>query len=276
MKYADLHLHTLFSDGTSTPEEIVSESKKRGLSAISIADHDTVNAIAPAQEAARSLGLEVLPGIELSAEYEGSEVHILGYLIDCKNEALTEKLDFLKNNRVERVHKILDKLCGLGITLSPEAVFNISGCGTVGRLHIARALVKEGAVNSIWEAFTKYIGENCPAYVCNFRLSPKEVTELIKAAGGIPVLAHPYILNRDDLIVRFISDGIMGLEVYYPEHTPAMIKSYLSLAKKYDLFVTGGSDYHGDAKPGVRIGSTKIAYELVEKLKKSGSQLENE
>lgn len=269
MKYADLHLHTVFSDGTSTPEEIILESKRRGLSAISIVDHDTVDGIEASLEIGREADIEVLPGIELTAEYEGTEVHVLGYLIDYKNMALAERTDVLRNNRIERIYKIVSKLNGLGINLDAEAVFDIAKQGTVGRLHVARAMVKKGFVSSVWEAFNKYIGEKCPAYVCNFKLSPREVSDLIKSFGGIPVLAHPYILNKDDLIIKFINDGIMGLEIYYPEHKPAMVKVYLGLAKKYNLLVTGGSDYHGDVKPEVKIGSAKIVYELVEKLKEA-------
>jgi len=269
VKFADLHLHTVFSDGTYTPQELISQSVKNGLSAVAVVDHDTVLGIEPTIKIAKTGNIEVLAGIELSAEYDGLEVHILGYLIDYKREKLIDKLEFLKKNRIERIYKIVERLKNMGIVLEAESVFDIARGGTVGRLHVARAMVKVGLIGSIAEAFRKYIGDKCPAYVCDFRFSPIEAIRLIKEVGGIPVLAHPYILNRDDLILEFVDCGLMGLEVYYPEHTQAMINFYLGLAKKYNLLVTGGSDCHGNAKPQVKLGSVKIPYELVEKLKEA-------
>lgn len=268
MKYADLHLHTNFSDGAYFPEGLIRQAAKKKLAAIAITDHDTIDGI----ELAKGAGdIEVLSGIELSAEEEGLEIHMLGYLIDHKSEGLLRRLEFLKKKRVERIYKITDKLKGLGLSLKPESVFNIAGNGTVGRLHVARAMVAEGLVGSIYEAFKNYIGDKCPAYVLGFQFSPKSAIALIRESGGIPVLAHPYALGRDDLIPKFVGCGLMGLEAYYTEHTPSMTKNYLKLAKRYSLLVTGGSDCHGNAKPKVKIGSIKIPYELVEKLKEAKS-----
>lgn len=267
MKFADLHLHTIFSDGTYTAQELISESKKSGLSAIAVVDHDTVEGIDSVIETAKKESIEALAGIELTAEYEGLEIHILGYLIDYKDKNLLARLEILKSNRIERIYKIVEKLKDMGVELNPQAVFDIANVGTVGRLHIARALLKEGAVGSIYEAFKKYIGDRSPAYVLGFKFSPIEAIKLIRNSGGIPVLAHPYSLNRDDLISILIDSGLRGLEVYYPEHTKSMVKFYLGLAKKNNLLVTGGSDCHGKAKPEVRIGSVKIPYNLVEELK---------
>jgi len=272
VKFADLHLHTIFSDGTYTPEELILESAKCGLSAIAVVDHDTISAVEPLIKTARAKDIEVLPGIELSAEHDGQEVHILGYLIDYKRKELTDKLEFLKKNRVERIYKIVDKLKNMGVALKVESVFDIAAKGTVGRLHVARAMVNAGLVGSIAEAFRRYIGDKCPAYVCNFRFSPIEVMNLIKEVGGIPVLAHPYVIE-DELIPEFVNNGLMGLEVYYSEHTQAMVNFYLGLAKQYNLLVTGGSDCHGNAKPEVKIGSVKIPYELVEKLKEAQQKI---
>lgn len=266
-KFGDLHLHTLFSDGTYTPEELVKKSAKVGLSAISVVDHDTIDGILPAVMAARAEGIEVIPGIELSSDYEGLEVHILGYCFDPESNDLKSKLALLRQNRIERVYKMVDKLKGLGIKLEAQAVFDIGGEGTVGRLHIARAMVNDGVVRSTAEAFQKYIGDKCPAYVCGFRFSPLEAIKLIRDIGGVAVLAHPYLLRSDELIRQFVGFGIMGLEVYYPEHTQSMINLYLELAKEYNLLVTGGSDCHGKAKPDVKIGLVRLPYRLVEKLK---------
>ncbi|MDP2940933.1 MAG: PHP domain-containing protein [Candidatus Omnitrophota bacterium] len=272
MKFADLHLHTIFSDGTYTPLELAEESRRVGLSAIAVADHDTVSGIAPAIEAAEGLGIEVLPAIELSAEYEGAEVHILGYLIDYHNAELLEKLSFLKENRIQRIYKIIDKLKLIGINLRPEAVFELAQLGTVGRLHVARAMIKEGLAGSFTEIFQKYIGDKCPAYELGFKFSPEQAISLIKQTGGIPVLAHPYTIKDDDLLETIVSRGIMGIEVYYPEHSQSMRNFYLDFAQRRNLLVTGGSDCHGDAKSQIKIGSMKIPYALVEKLKSAKAQ----
>lgn len=269
MRFADLHLHTVYSDGTYTPQELLVEASKQGLAAIAVVDHDTVAGIEPTLNIAEEKNIEVLPGTELSVEYDGLEVHILGYLIDYKSHYLIEKLNELKQIRIERIYKIVGKLKDMGMGLTAESVFEIAKQGTPGRLHIARAMAKQGLVGSLGEAFQKFIGDRCPAYVCGFKFSPQEAIKLIRDVGGIPVLAHPYILNRDELITQFVDYGLMGLEVYYPEHTQSMVNFYLNLAKKFNLLVTGGSDCHGNAKPEVKIGSIKIPYELVEKLKQT-------
>jgi predicted metal-dependent phosphoesterase TrpH len=269
MRFADLHLHTVYSDGTYTPQELLVEASKQGLAAIAVVDHDTVAGIEPTLNIAEEKNIEVLPGTELSVEYDGLEVHILGYLIDYKSHYLIEKLNELKQIRIERIYKIVGKLKDMGMGLTAESVFEIAKQGIPGRLHIARAMAKQGLVGSLGEAFQKFIGDRCPAYVCGFKFSPQEAIKLIRDVGGIPVLAHPYILNRDELITQFVDYGLMGLEVYYPEHTQSMVNFYLNLAKKFNLLVTGGSDCHGNAKPEVKIGSIKIPYELVEKLKQT-------
>jgi len=269
MKTADLHLHTYFSDGTYTPEELVREALKTELAAIAVADHDTVEGIGPVLEAAKGTDLEVIPGIELTAEYEGSEIHILGYLLEYQNKALREKLTSLKVNRIERVHKILGKLRDADVQLDAEDVFALAGQGTVGRLHIARAMVSKGIVGSTQEAFQRYIGDKSPAYVCGFRYSPQQAIALIREYGGIAVLAHPYTVTRDELILQCIDWGLQGLEAYYPEHNQSLLNFYLRFAREHNLLVTGGSDCHGSAKPEAQIGSIKIPYLLVEKLKET-------
>ncbi|MBU2221645.1 MAG: PHP domain-containing protein, partial [Candidatus Omnitrophica bacterium] len=199
MRYADLHLHTIYSDGTFTPEEVIQEAVKSGISAISVVDHDTVEGIKPVILAAEGKDIEVIPGIELTAQYGRLEVHILGYLIDYQDESFKKKMDLLKESRVERIYKILDKLNNLGLDLSPQAVFDMSEGGTVGRLHIARAMVKEGLVGSTAEAFNRFIGDRCSAYVLGFKYSPEDAIKLIKKVGGVPILAHPYSLQNNSL-----------------------------------------------------------------------------
>ena len=264
MKFADLHLHSIFSDGTYTPQELIDEAQKVNLSCISVVDHDTVSAIAPLLELSATRDVEVLPGLELTAEYHGLEIHILGYLIDYKNKELLERISVLQQSRIERIYKIIDKLREAGVVLKPETVFNLARFGTVGRLHVARAMVEEGLVHSTAEAFRKYIGDGCPAYVLGFKLSPQE---------AIPVLAHPYTVAEADTLYKMIDYGIMGLEVYYPEHASQLVDFYLNIAEKHRLLVTGGSDCHGLAKASIRIGSVRIPYGLVEKLKETKEKL---
>lgn len=269
MKYADLHVHSLHSDGTYTPAQLVKQSIACGLSAIAITDHDTTASIPEAQAEAKGSDLEIIAGIELTAQYENREIHLLGYFIDYDNKILLEKLKLVQQNRIERVHKIIENLETLGVALKARTVFDISGKSTVGRMHIARALVEEKRVNSIPEAFRKYIGDNSPAYVLGFRLSVQEAIKIIKDAKGVAVLAHPYILHNDALITEFISYGLQGIEVYYPEHSQSMVNFYLDLARKSNLLITGGTDFHGSAKPEIKLGMIKVPYELVENLRQA-------
>lgn len=271
--FADLHLHTLFSDGTFTPEKLIQEAKAAGLCAISVVDHDTVGGIERSIREGRREGIEVLAGIELTCQHNGAEVHILGYFIDYRNKELASRLDALKEFRIERIYKIIDKLKQADVRLDPQKVFQFASQGTVGRLHVARAMVAEKLADSIPDAFRRFIGDGCPAYVCGFRFSPPEAIRFIRDYGGIPVLAHPYCLNNDALVLEIIRAGIMGLEAYYSEHTPSMVNLYCGMAKKFNLLVTGGSDCHGEAKSEIKIGSVKIPYALVERLKEAKEKL---
>lgn len=273
MKFADLHLHTIFSDGTYTAEELISEVVKSGINTVAITDHDTVEGIVPCLKAAGEKDIEVIPAIELTAEHDGLEIHILGYFIDYRNGDLREKLNFLKANRRERMHKMVDKLKKMNVAIEADEVFELAAGAPAGRLHLARVLVKSGYVRSIYDAFHKYIGDQAPAYICGFRLKPSESIELIRSNGGIPVLAHPYSMKRDDLIPLFVDYGIRGLEVYYPEHTKTMTQHYKDIADKYGLLITGGSDCHGSVKPDVQLGAIKLPYSFVEKLKQEKTKM---
>ncbi|HOW42523.1 MAG TPA: PHP domain-containing protein [Candidatus Omnitrophota bacterium] len=271
-RLADLHVHTVFSDGTLTPQELIDRAGGIGLAALSVVDHDTVEGVRPSIDAGRRAGIEVLPGIELTAEYGDLEVHILGYLFDDRHPPLLKQLEQLKQNRIQRVHAMLAKLEAMDIHLAAGQVFALSSSGTVSRLHLARAMVQAGITASLWEAFDKYIGDRGPAYVMGFKLTAQEAIALILEAGGVPVLAHPYALRRNALIPELVAFGIKGLEVYYPEHSPSMVEAYLQIARTYNLVVTGGSDFHGQAKPDVKLGSRTVTYALVEALKKARTQ----
>ncbi|MFH1248046.1 MAG: PHP domain-containing protein [Candidatus Omnitrophota bacterium] len=269
MKFADLHLHTTFSDSTYTPEKLIQESSRIGFTGISVVDHDNVDGLQTCISLGRQKNIEVIPGVELSCEFKEMEVHILGYFIDYKNKEFVSRLEFLRKNRAERVYKIAEKLKGLGICLAVEEVFNLALNSTVGRPHVARAMVAQGLVGSTREAFDRYLGDKAPAFVLNFRFNAQEAIKLIKDAGGVPILAHPYLLRDNNLIMDFIGFGIMGLEIYYPEHTSAMISKYLDIVNKNKLLVTGGSDFHGSVKPDVKLGDIRLPYKFVDKIREA-------
>lgn len=267
MKYADLHIHTYYSDGTFSPAQIIALAKKAGLSCISITDHDSVDAYInplPVEE-----DIEIIPGVEFTADHNNTEVHILGYFIDYSAAWFQEKLKAICQDRIERMKEMCRKLTGLGMALSIDEIVRFAGHSCVGRLHLARIMARKGFVTHPQEAFNKYIGDNGPAYVSKFRLTPGEVIGLILKAKGVPVLAHPYSLSNQKLIPEFVKSGLMGLEGIYPEHSLSQVAHYKKLAREYDLLITGGSDFHGEAKPGVEIGIAKIPYALIEALKKS-------
>lgn len=275
-KFADLHLHTFYSDGTYSPAELVEKACKADLACIAVADHDTTEAVGPAIIAANKSDIEVIPAIELTSEMDGLEVHILGYCIDYQNPPLIKQLNLFREKRLERMQKMLDKLRQLKINVELADLLQLAGKGTLSRLHLARLLVKEGYAQSISEVFQKFIGDSSPAYVSGFQLTPQGAIRLLKDSGGISVLAHPYTLKRENLISVFVDYGLEGLEVYYPEHSPFQTEHYANLARKYNLLITGGSDCHGEAKSQIKIGSVKIPYDFVEQLKIRKSQNKNE
>ncbi|MBM3252278.1 MAG: PHP domain-containing protein, partial [Candidatus Omnitrophica bacterium] len=267
------HLHTNFSDSSLSCAELVKLSVEAGLSAIAVTDHDCIEGIDPAQKEAEQFGLEVIPGVELTAEIDSKEVHILGYYINHHDKILIKKLEKMKKVREKRIFDMVKKLKTLGVdNIDPEEVLSLSGMGTVGRAHLAVILKRKGWVNSFSQAFQKYIGDNSPAYVSKFRMSPEEAINTVLDAGGIPVLAHPHSPGTDDLIPELVSAGLKGLEVYYPGYSQSQIQHYKNLADKLDLLVTGGSDYHGDIKDDTIIGRPQVSYEVVEKLKQAKNE----
>lgn len=275
MKYADLHIHTKFSDGTFSPERIVRQAHQLGLSCIAITDHDTVCAIEPARREAESLGIELIPGVELAAEVDDYEIHILGYFIDWQAGWFGKKLEQICDVRRRRALAIIEKLRAFGISLDSDEVMREAALGSVGRLHVARIMERGGFVHSIQEAFNKYIGNGRPCYVKKFRLTPAEAINMIYRLKGLAVLAHPYTIGNDELIPGFVRLGLRGIEVYYPEHNKSTTGHYRDLAEKYGLLVTGGSDCHGLGKDRVLMGEVKIPYDLVEALKKEAEALKS-
>ncbi|NQT30653.1 MAG: PHP domain-containing protein [Candidatus Saganbacteria bacterium] len=265
---ADLHIHTTFSDGTNTPEEIVKLAKKAGLTTIAITDHDGVDGILPAQKNGSEIGVEVIAGIELTTETTDTEIHILGYFIDRQNPKLLSATTKIREDRCKRVFKICEKLKKLGIDLDPKKVLSISGEGAPGRPHVARAMLDAGYIKDFKEAFRGYIEFNGPAYVSHYKLSAKEAIDLIRDAGGVAVYGHPAVSNCDDVIPDLVAAGLAGIEAYYSTHRPAQTEHYLKLAEKYGLLVTGGSDYHGErVGKESRLGVIQLPDELIDKLK---------
>lgn len=267
-RIADLHIHTHFSDGTMSPEEVVAASRAAGLSAISIADHDTIGAFAPACKAAEATGLEVIAGVELSSEDHGKDIHILGYFFDVKDSPLVRMMGEMRQRRLERMRKMVAKLQQMGIKdIGFEEVCGQLKSDAVGRLHLAKLLVAKRHVNSFEAAFEKYLGEGAPAYFPKFKQSPVDAIRLIKDSGGLAVMAHPMLTQRDELIPQFVKAGLDGIEAYYPNCSMEIANFYVRLAEKNGILVTGGSDAHGKGKSNTWIGKAYLPYEHLERMK---------
>lgn len=283
----DLHIHSTASDGTYTVPEILHMATRLGLEAISITDHDTLDGSRQALANETPPSLRFITGVEISAQppaqckISGS-LHILGYGIDPDNSALNQALAELQKARGNRTQRIVELLNRLGIPLTLEKVMREVGQGSAGRPHVANAMIKTGIVADINEAFDRYLAKGSPAYVGKERLECRKTFELIREAGGVPVLAHPYLIQSHQpgalaiLVKQLYEFGLMGLEVYYPNHTPEAVSQYLEMAKQYDLLVTGGTDFHGDLIPDIQMGSGKgdfyIPYEIYEALLAKCSQ----
>jgi predicted metal-dependent phosphoesterase TrpH len=269
-RLADLHIHTHFSDSTSSPEEIIEQAHEHGLDCIAIADHDTIDGIAPAIEAAKKYGIEVISGIELSSEINGKDVHMLGYLFDCNDQEFADRISCMQDTRVTRMQKMIEKLREMGIdNITPEEVSALVESDSVGRPHLAKLLQEKGWVSTNQMAFNKYLADDAPAFVPKFKQTPYEAIELIRKAGGVAVLAHPMLTKVDELIPSFVEAGLGGLEVYYPSTSDNVTRFYEGLAKKHHIAATGGSDAHGSIKKHTYVGKMKIPYDLVEKLKEA-------
>lgn len=277
MKYADLHVHTSYSDSTFSPQEVVSCAKEKGLAAIAICDHDSVEGIEPCMAIAARVDIEIVPGIEMSAEEVDAEIHMLGYFIDWKQDWFLKKLKEIREARIERVYKIIDKLSSFDIKLDAAEIFKLAGNNaSVGRLHIAQAMLNSGKIKNMREAFDKYLGFLKPCYVPYTKFTPHEAIEFILKAGGVPVLAHPDLMGHDEYIDEFVDYGLKGIEVYHTDHKPHIAKHYEEVAKRYNLIMTGGSDCHGLGKGRILMGTVKVPYEMVEKLKAEADSISKE
>jgi predicted metal-dependent phosphoesterase TrpH len=264
----DLHIHTTASDGLLTPEEVLEIAKREGLSAISITDHDTIDGYLAAKEEAQELGIELIPGVELSVAYKGDDFHLLAYLIDCENPQFLKKINSFQEERRARGEKMVEKLNELGIDLSMETVKNIAGRSSVGRPHLADALLKEEFVHTYEEAFARYLGYHAPAYVSKRFLTPQEGIELIHLIRGVAVLAHPGTGRSQQAIYDFLQLGLDGIEAYHHKHDRQASQHYVNLARKLGLIYTGGSDCHGRRDRKTLIGTVKVPYRCVDMLRK--------
>ena len=255
----DLHTHTTFSDGSLTPTELVEEATALGLTAVAVTDHDTVDGLPEALAAGERLGIRVVPGVEINLEHERVTMDLLGYFLGGRpSEALKAELAELRVYRDERNARILERLAELGYALEADDLAAAEN-GAVGRPHIGEALVRRGYAASIAEAFERFLRRGAPAWVDRRRLSLGVAMRLLRASGGLPVLAHPGIIRSDaaglEHIVRDAARlGMAGIECYYPLHDEATVAHCLALADKYALVPTGGSDYHGSMKPDARLG----------------------
>ena len=265
--FADLHLHTTFSDGTCSPEEVVREASRHRLATVALTDHDTVEGCPRMAVACQAAGIEFIPGTELTAEAGGRELHILGYYLDTRDPGLLAAVARFQEVRTSRIREMVARLNALGIALPVESVFAIANCKSPGRPHLARALVQGGFCASFDEAFERFLKQGRPAWVPKFKFPAAEAIALIHRAKGAAVLAHPALNHCDDLIPALVAAGLDGLECFHTKHTPAATGRYQQLARQHKLLITGGSDCHGLNKGKPLIGSVKLPYAFVEELK---------
>ena len=272
----DLHVHSHYSDGTKSPAELVWLASKSGVRALAITDHDTMEGVPEAMAASDEYGVEVIPGVEISVVHDKQALHILGYYPDPSQTDLAAALLKLQHSREQRNEKIIAKLQGLGVETSLAELQEISGLGQTGRPHIAKLLIRHGVVRSLPEAFDRYLAKGQLAYEGRFTYGAKEAIELICGAGGLAVLAHPVQIDQSLTLLKtllpvLVSYGLTGIETYYPSQKKAIQKRIKKFAQEYGLFLTGGSDYHGDIRPGTRLAGGHNVYvppQLLDSMKK--------
>jgi hypothetical protein len=240
----DLHSHTNYSDGFNTPKELIDKVKNKGIDVLSITDHDNLAAIKEATEYGKEVGVEIIPGVEISSDIMDREIHILGYFVEPGNFELERYLEFFRAERLKRADRIVKKLNIIGISLQLDDVLKIARDSAVGRPHIAQAMVEGGFINSYYEAFNKYLGNGCLAYEKKVHVSPRSAFKIISDSGGLSFIAHPGIMP-EHILKELIESGVDGIEVVHPSHNPQLVKFYRGIVNEYFLLESGGSDYHG-------------------------------
>jgi len=271
--YIDLHMHTAYSDGALTPEDLLAIVREKKLQAFSITDHDTLEGYRHTAKLLTKDDPELIPGVEISAEVDGEDMHLLGYLFDPDDKALNAALEDFKEIRRQRGRTMVEKLNQMGLNISFDSVERAASGSVIGRPHVADALVEEGLVGHFDEAFHKYIGNGGPAYVPRGRMTPAEAIDLIHGAGGAAVLAHAFIAGMDQHIETLAARGLDGLEVYHYSFKKHHIKQLKTLARRYGLQQTGGSDFHGRRDHEGEIGSLKIPSSILDRLKQHALQI---
>ncbi len=269
-EYVDLHMHSTFSDGTLTVRDLIDFCHEQRLTAIAITDHDNIDSFEEGRDHALKLGIEYIPGVEISSQVERSDIHILGYMFDPSHLGLNRTLVELRTRRIDRVKQIVKNLEKKGVALNYENVMARAQGGSVGRAHIATQLVEEEYVSTFQEAFNKYLGNesDCMTDIDTVKLTPREAIELILDAGGVPVLAHPSKTNRDDLLEMLVECGLMGIETYCHGQTNATCQKYQAFALKHGLICSGGADFHNKRPDGRHApGSVKVPYKVIDQMK---------
>ncbi|PIS03114.1 MAG: phosphatase [Chlamydiae bacterium CG10_big_fil_rev_8_21_14_0_10_42_34] len=267
---ADLHCHSTCSDGSDPPEVLLRLAKEVGLKGLSITDHDTIAAYTPELFAeAQTLGIQLLPGMEISSELEGTSVHILGYGFDVHSQKLNEFLTLMQTKRNERNRGILKRLADRKMVILEEELKTFAANRSIGRPHIAQLMVRKGYVKTEREAFDHYLREGGLCYTSGIKFTPKEVIEQIHLANGKAVLAHPHFIKKHSFLKKLLDLPFDGIECYYSMLAKAQELPWVKLAKDKDLIATGGSDYHGEIKPHIRLGSSWVNEEIFEQLKAS-------
>ena len=264
---ADLHLHTNFSDGTYTPEELAAHAHRLGFGAVSLTDHDTMGGCPRMAAACAGLGIEFIAGSELTCEHEGQELHLLGYFLDMGNQKLADALEKFQGVRVNRIREIIARINAMGVKLDAQRVFDLANCRSPGRPHVGRALVEAGICSGLDEAFERFLKKGKPAWVPKYRMIASEAIGLIHQSGGLASLAHPGLYRADHVIPDLVAAGMDALECFYTRHSTALTEHYLMLADEHRLLVTGGSDCHGMNKGRPLIGAIRLPSHFIEKLK---------
>jgi hypothetical protein len=279
MNQVDLHTHTNASDGVLSPAQLVERAARLALRVIAITDHDSTDGVAEAVAAGLMLDVDVIPGVEINTDVPGTEVHVLGYLVDTTDPAFGSELARLRDGRIGRARRMAEKLAEMGAPVGFERILAIAGDGAVGRPHVAQALLEAGHVASREEAFEKYIGRNSPAYVERAEFTPAQACRLIRRAGGVPVLAHPVYFDRfgairapfdlDAMLPEMIEAGLMGLEVYYPRYDAVTTEYLMATARRHRLLATGGTDFHGPRADYPDLGGVYVPLKAARRLREA-------
>lgn len=264
----DLHTHTTASDGQDTPAELVKFAVQQGVSVLGVTDHDTVDALAQVQQHADAVGITLIPGVELSTTVDRAEVHVLGYFVDITDEGFIASLAVQAASRFNRIQRMIEKVQGLGYDINGDAILQQAEFGTIGRPHVARALIAIGAATDVSDAFDRFLKAGRPGYIPRDPFSPEDAVRLLVQHNAIPVLAHPYSTRDiESVLKRLVPAGLRGFETYYAEYSPEQHRELRAIADAWQLIPTGGSDYHGVGfREGRILGSAPVPQEVAERL----------